>query len=1005
MARTAKSKGHFWRLLRIYFRRFRITVLLVTLGFLVLLVYLNQHGLPGVVKRPILEKLRARGLELEFSRMRLRWHRGIVADDVRFGRLEVPNLPRLSAQEVEIDLDLRALVKGQWQVDALSLRGGRLVWTLTETNAPDRTLEVNDIEATLRLAPGDEWRLEDFRGRFGGGNFVMSGVVTNASAVRNWRFARSAAPGPGATAWPQRFRRLAESLDRVSFSSPPELRLMLDGDALDLASFTARLSLSASDADTPWGRAQGLSLISRLFPGAGRELSHLELNLRAALAVTPWADAAQLSLELDFDTVAGQTNLLDSTLKLRAASAQTKWASVTNVQFNANWIQSLTNPIPLAGRGELRANTIGTQWASATNVCVTASFDAATNPPPADAAWAWWTNLQPYQLAWNVALGGLQSDKLVAERFECAGSWRAPLLTIANLDADLHDHKLQGRAGLDVATRAADFNARWDFDVKRIADLLPPGAQRWLTRYTWAVPPLVEGSGAVTLPAWTNREPDWRGEVLPTLRLAGAFAVTNGTFRGVPVDWARSHFNYTNLTWHLPDLEAARPEGQLRLAHFSNDRTKEYYFNLQAAVDPQALRPVLSTNAQRGLDYFVFTRPPVVEGEIWGTARQPDSLGFKVQVALTNATFRGQSADAVVAQVHYTNRVVEFLEPRLWRGTQAMSAARITADFNTWRIHFTNGLSTAEPMVVARAIGPPVTRALEPYLFRQPPVARVNGFAPLKGSDADLRFSLEGGPFEWWKFRLPRVSGDLHWLGDTLTLTNMQSEFYWGNAAGRANFEFRRGQPGADFNFAMNVANVNLAMLVADLFSRTNELEGWLDGQLVVTQANSADSNSWQGYGRARLRDGLLWQLPIFGVLSKPLDSIVPGLGNSRFTEAKAGFNIADSVIHSNDLEMRAPTMRLQYNGSVTMDGRVDARVEAELLRDTWLIGRVVSLALWPVSKMLEFKITGTLENPKSEPVFIPKLFLAPLSPFQTLEDLFSTGPKTTNAPPVFKER
>jgi hypothetical protein len=139
-------------------------------------------------------------------------------------------------------------------------------------------------------------------------------------------------------------------------------------------------------------------------------------------------------------------------------------------------------------------------------------------------------------------------------------------------------------------------------------------------------------------------------------------------------------------------------------------------------------------------------------------------------------------------------------------------------------------------------------------------------------------------------------------------------------------------------------------------------------------------------------------------VLSKPLDSIVPGLGNSRFTEAKAKFKITDSVIHSDDLEMRAPAMRLQYNGQVALDGRVDARVEAELLRDTWLIGRVVSLALWPVTKMLEFKITGTLDTPKSEPVYIPKLFLAPLSPFQTLEDLFSTGPKRTNTPPVFKE-
>ena len=99
---------------------------------------------------------------------------------------------------------------------------------------------------------------------------------------------------------------------------------------------------------------------------------------------------------------------------------------------------------------------------------------------------------------------------------------------------------------------------------------------------------------------------------------------------------------------------------------------------------------------------------------------------------------------------------------------------------------------------------------------------------------------------------------------------------------------------------------------------------------------------------------------------------------------------------------MRAPALRLLYEGTVTFDGRVDARVDAELLRDAWLIGRVVSLVFWPVTKMLEYRITGTLSDPKSEPVFIPKLLLVPLHPIRTLEELFSE-PAKTNAPPVFR--
>src|SRR5207247_9069774 len=148
MAPAAKSR--FWRKCRIYFRGFRITVLLVILALLGALVYLNQSGLPGFVKRPLLDRLRARGVDLEFSRLRLRWYRGIVAENVRFGQARDPASPRLSAKEVEIELNGRALRRWQLQVDALDLRQGRLECPVGETNAT-RSLTVEDIHPRLRL--------------------------------------------------------------------------------------------------------------------------------------------------------------------------------------------------------------------------------------------------------------------------------------------------------------------------------------------------------------------------------------------------------------------------------------------------------------------------------------------------------------------------------------------------------------------------------------------------------------------------------------------------------------------------------------------------------------------------------------------------------------------------------------------------------------------------------------------------------------------------------------
>ena len=100
--------------------------------------------------------------------------------------------------------------------------------------------------------------------------------------------------------------------------------------------------------------------------------------------------------------------------------------------------------------------------------------------------------------------------------------------------------------------------------------------------------------------------------------------------------------------------------------------------------------------------------------------------------------------------------------------------------------------------------------------------------------------------------------------------------------------------------------------------------------------------------------------------------------------------------------------MRLQYRGTLDFQGQVNARAEAELLRDAWLVGPLVSTVLWPVTKLFEYKITGTLGAPKGDPVYlVPKVvtlpFLFPFRPLRTLRGLFpeNSNANNTNPPPA----
>ena len=112
MPSMPKRRG-FWRTCRTCFRYTRIAIWLVVLTLLGFLIYVNQIGLPGFVKKPLLQKLRERGVDLQFSRLRLRWE-GIVAENVRFNSTDEPLSPEFKLAQVQVQLNHKALSKFQF---------------------------------------------------------------------------------------------------------------------------------------------------------------------------------------------------------------------------------------------------------------------------------------------------------------------------------------------------------------------------------------------------------------------------------------------------------------------------------------------------------------------------------------------------------------------------------------------------------------------------------------------------------------------------------------------------------------------------------------------------------------------------------------------------------------------------------------------------------------------------------------------------------------------------
>ena len=154
------------------------------------------------------------------------------------------------------------------------------------------------------------------------------------------------------------------------------------------------------------------------------------------------------------------------------------------------------------------------------------------------------------------------------------------------------------------------------------------------------------------------------------------------------------------------------------------------------------------------------------------------------------------------------------------------------------------------------------------------------------------------------------------------------------------------------------------------------------------------------GYGHASLHDGLIWDAPVFGLFSPVLNRIAPGLGSSRATDATARFTMTNGVVYSDSMEIHATRVRLLYVGTVDLWEKLDARVAAEPLRDTAGLGPVLNTVFFPFPRLFEYKVTGTLADPKSTPLYdITKLILFPLHPIKTLEDALPPFDNATNAP------
>ena len=1024
-------------------------------------LYLNQVGIPASLKDRLLETLRQRGVTMEFERIRFRATRGIVAEQVRLGRSGDLGGEQFSAQEVQLGLDWRQVLRLKPEVTGLRIRGATVAIPLVESNRVASRFELRGVQATVRLEGPERWLIEDLRAAIPAGSFRASGRLEHPTALR---------PPPGtpassgSPAWRSTLLRVQRTLEEIQFQTPAEVRLQFQSDLATPAASSAELSLSAGRVAWAGRSLQRLDFEARVSPDAskpGQLALHAEwrldgvvaqeasiLGLRGRLDLTQPIDAvmpARVDWTLGAETVETPRFVLAGARVEGVSERSASNAIPVRPWDPARETRSPESPAPqfqsslkvhleefktlgpdvrlqeasmkatlehdLSGwhrvRLELQAPGFRSPWldCGALNLSVSAR---PGDPSPTIVDPSFWRWIRPLQIEGDLDAAAVQHPLLRLDHLKTRWRSDADRVRLEDVRIDLLGGTVAGEVECPLDTRRLRLKATSSAHPSGVIPVLTPAGQRWLGQFFWPTnqAPRIQAELGLVLPPWTERNPDWRGTVLPTVTIAGSATGGAFGFRGITGDSAQGRFTYTNRVWRIPGMTVVRPEGRVSFEYEGHEVTQDYRFRIDSAIDPMIVKPLIpEPKAQRVFDDLKFGQPPRITGEIRGRWFSPELTTVQVAVAATNVTYRGEHVDSAQARLGYGAGFLSVGDARVRDGSQWVNVDGFAYDANAGLISVTNAVSIFAPWRITRAIGPFVHRTMTPYEFIEPPLVHVNGVIGVRGdmSRNNIRFDAESeGRFRWWKLRAKGVSASVLSIGSQLYVTNINAGFHGGRLRGKLEFELGKEEANR-VRIDTELSDVELGAMVADLSERTNRLEGRLSGVFRVDDGLTSDPASWKGGGRATLRNGFLWGFPLFGVFSSILNGMSSGLGQARFTEGTATFALAQGAVHTRDLQMKSPTMSLGYSGSVTFDRKIDMVVQGSMFRRVPLLGPVASIALSPLEKLFEYRLTGTLDEPVTGPAHVPTLLLFPFRPFGTLKDLLPEerrpNPETPNPP------
>ncbi len=552
-----------------------------------------------------------------------------------------------------------------------------------------------------------------------------------------------------------------------------------------------------------------------------------------------------------------------------------------------------------------------------------------------------------------------------------AGAYSDQQLSIHDLELLAGGLALRGRGEVDFGEGCLEAEVSTDLPSSHLTSLMPVDWRDRLAEMGWH---LGGGVRAEMRIARAPIESLWRS-------LSGSVFLDSAVYQGIPIHSGSLDFSCDDPWFRFKDIDfriGAEEEdsGAISGAISWNMNDDSYEASLRTQVDYLLIAPVLPEGQVRLARHLQFTEEPL-QAQVDFTGRRGSREQFVMNgaVAGTNFYYKGTFVNRFSSTLAYTNRLL-VMDPFHASRDEGDFDGALRIDLKEKRVDI-DVVSAVDPKAAARASHKAFEGILASFEFNGPSRTEVvgsvyfgtNGVTQLRASTVAERMSI-------YSFETDAMSFDVAWSNRSVSISNIKGLLYGGTVEGYYNVFPEDGAPSESrYAFDLEGRGINFEEVVRTLLHREGEpYQGIMGLRLKLTGIlGSNRGRSAAGHGSISVREGHIQQIPLFGGLSRILAKVYPGLGFMRQTDLRSDFEVSGLTLKSEKVLVEGNIFTIQGDGTYQLQSKeLNFDVEFKLLRDG-AVGTVVQLVTTPISKLLEFDLKGTPEDPRWRPKSLPK--------------------------------